>query len=418
MKRVKTIGMLGVALSVIVGCGGNSGDLFGVHDWTRDLFVVGVGYLGFNLLGEQISDLDDRINSLEDELANHSNDTIDVVQIEPKPDIEIITVVGADGENGTDGLDGINCWDLNSNGIDDEDEDTNGDGIFDALDCQGEDGLDGTSGYSGTGSVGPMGPAGADGEDGTLLFNTFVDDFFTVEGGSYAGMPLEAEDLPVVEIYEPAIGYCDNEEVGLVAFRVPIPVTYPGSNSVTMRLFIWRTGEKTDNCMVLRLDAFRSRHGFGNGTYGSSRFITLDDPIDPDPTGALLVVDLPLNNEGDDGLCFPNNLEQGDLLAFELSDVTGFSDGGCFTIIGVEMYESEETQVTIHATIAKSFEEIECSPIVDCDVVEEVPEGKAILCHVPPGNEGNAHTIMVSENAVERHLLHGDTEGPCFGDCE
>jgi len=45
------------------------------------------------------------------------------------------------GDDGHDGDDGISCWDLNGNGVADLDtEDTNGDGVVDALDCQGEPG--------------------------------------------------------------------------------------------------------------------------------------------------------------------------------------------------------------------------------------------------------------------------------------
>jgi hypothetical protein len=39
--------------------------------------------------------------------------------------------------------------------------------------------------------------------------------------------------------------------------------------------------------------------------------------------------------------------------------------------------------------------------------------GKVDICHIPPGNPANAHTINVSENAVPAHLAHGDTLGPC-----
>jgi LPXTG-motif cell wall-anchored protein len=38
---------------------------------------------------------------------------------------------------------------------------------------------------------------------------------------------------------------------------------------------------------------------------------------------------------------------------------------------------------------------------------------KVVICHIPPGNPDNAHTIVVSENAVPAHLAHGDTLGPC-----
>jgi len=43
---------------------------------------------------------------------------------------------GAAGTDGTDGADGISCWDINQNGVGDlPDEDQNGDGVVDTLDC-------------------------------------------------------------------------------------------------------------------------------------------------------------------------------------------------------------------------------------------------------------------------------------------
>ena len=39
---------------------------------------------------------------------------------------------------------------------------------------------------------------------------------------------------------------------------------------------------------------------------------------------------------------------------------------------------------------------------------------KVLICHYPPGNPGNAHTISISKNAVSTHKTHhGDTDGPC-----
>jgi hypothetical protein len=35
------------------------------------------------------------------------------------------------------------------------------------------------------------------------------------------------------------------------------------------------------------------------------------------------------------------------------------------------------------------------------------------VCHVPPGNPDNAHTISVSAKALPAHLAHGDQEGEC-----
>ena len=38
---------------------------------------------------------------------------------------------------------------------------------------------------------------------------------------------------------------------------------------------------------------------------------------------------------------------------------------------------------------------------------------KVALCHRPPGNPKNAHTISVGEPATAAHLRHGDQLGPC-----
>lgn len=49
---------------------------------------------------------------------------------------------------------------------------------------------------------------------------------------------------------------------------------------------------------------------------------------------------------------------------------------------------------------------------------------KVALCHVPPGNPANAHTIVIGEPAVSHHLANhsGDHLGPCTcedrGDCD
>ena len=40
-------------------------------------------------------------------------------------------------------------------------------------------------------------------------------------------------------------------------------------------------------------------------------------------------------------------------------------------------------------------------------------ESQVTICHIPPGNPGNAHTITVGASAVPAHLAHGDTLGPC-----
>ena len=39
--------------------------------------------------------------------------------------------------------------------------------------------------------------------------------------------------------------------------------------------------------------------------------------------------------------------------------------------------------------------------------------GKVTICHIPPGNIENAHTIIVGKPALRTHLSHNDIEGSC-----
>ena len=45
------------------------------------------------------------------------------------------------------------------------------------------------------------------------------------------------------------------------------------------------------------------------------------------------------------------------------------------------------------------------------------PAPQVQICHMPPGNPDDFHTITVSENALAAHLAHGDIGGACNGVC-
>jgi len=38
---------------------------------------------------------------------------------------------------------------------------------------------------------------------------------------------------------------------------------------------------------------------------------------------------------------------------------------------------------------------------------------KVTICHIPPDNPDNAHTLTIDESALDDHLAHNDTIGPC-----
>ncbi|GAF75988.1 unnamed protein product, partial [marine sediment metagenome] len=132
------------------------------------------------------------------------------------------------------GTDGISCWDFNGNRVNDPEEDINGDGVFDALDCQGPPGLDGLDG-----PIGPAAPIAPVSGDEPEFFDIFIDDFFAAEATSIG-------DLPVGSAYisEPVLGAespIARPFVETVAFRFPIPDGFTAENDVTMRIFFYRT---------------------------------------------------------------------------------------------------------------------------------------------------------------------------------
>ncbi len=74
---------------------------------------------------------------------------------------------GPQGPPGSGGSgDGLNCWDLNGDQIADTSEDINSDGLWNAADCQGEPGPGGPIGPPGI--EGPLGPAGEMGPEGPI----------------------------------------------------------------------------------------------------------------------------------------------------------------------------------------------------------------------------------------------------------
>jgi hypothetical protein len=73
---------------------------------------------------------------------------------------------------------------------------------------------------------------------------------------------------------------------------------------------------------------------------------------------------------------------------------------------------SSDSAATVEAAAAQV-----CVPgQPDPHVCDPAQTDKTTICHIPPGNPANAHTLCVGTPAVDAHLAHGDRLGSCCDD--
>ncbi len=142
-------------------------------------------------------------------------------------------------------------------------------------------------------------------------------------------------------------------------------------------------------------------HFEGNGTWTNRNLTELVIEIvrniscDCPPTKPCICVDRPCNNS-DDAICFIFRDQE-----------TG-APSGVFETLCI----ANETEREILLSQGHLEGGCECSELCPTRPPPSEPE-KVTLCHIPPGNPSNAHTIAVGAAAVPAHLAHGDTLGPC-----
>ncbi len=93
-------------------------------------------------------------------------------------------------------------------------------------------------------------------------------------------------------------------------------------------------------------------------------------------------------------------------------------EAGTYTVTKLPLEDfSPTTPTTIRVTLVETDRGVDRFLEVDFGCVErDADEGDdedVCLCHKPPGNPSNAHTICVGAPAVRVHLMHGDSLGPC-----
>jgi len=143
----------------------------------------------------------------------------------------------------------------------------------------------------------------------------------------------------------------------------------------------------------------------GNQTVMQFEKVTLDGSSSTDPDG--------------DTISFHWNQTEGPPVA--LSDDTAVNPMFNATLHGVLKFiltvvdTSNETDVAdVYITVQKKTDETDNGNPDNGNPDNDKDQNKVTICHIPPGNSNNAHTITVGEPAVLTHMTkHGDTLGPC-----
>lgn len=73
----------------------------------------------------------------------------------------------------------------------------------------------------------------------------------------------------------------------------------------------------------------------------------------------------------------------------------------------------DQTDLALHSAMCAAVHAGKAHPNA-CDPQDTK---KTTVCHIPPGNPANAHTICVGNPAVPAHLAHGDHLGVCVATC-
>lgn len=97
--------------------------------------------------------------------------------------------------------------------------------------------------------------------------------------------------------------------------------------------------------------------------------------------------------------------------AFQVVAASGGTAGTMSIAASTSAYNTGTTQVNVTGSgdvLLLSFGNPTCGTPTTA-----APSGKALVCHIPPGNPSNAHTLTVGTSAVSAHVAHGDYSGAC-----
>lgn len=378
LNRRNTVARFLVTVPVVLAQGCGSLDFLELEDYQRDLLIAG---LLAAMITHDSATNDDGGGSPGQSLAESGWDCwdlnangVDDLDEDVNGDgvLDVNDCRGSRGPAGASATAGLDCWDLNGNGLGDPNEDVNGDGMVGVDDCNGPAGPPGPDG-----AIGRPGRRGSPGEDGQSLFHLMIDDFFT--GAEPGRVELKAAARNVQDA-PPGAGLSTPSH-DAIGFRAVIPASYDAGNDVLMRLHLYWSGPPDADFVTFTLDARRLRNGKVMEPYdhqtpaspgecqaapntpgcgrrwmtvnvqGPSRSRSAEGLND---NGKLVILDLPVNTSP--GLGYPNDLAAADFLAFELGTLD--PDNAVYELLAVELLELRPgTAALSGATVLSSRDE-------------------------------------------------------------
>jgi hypothetical protein len=139
-----------------------------------------------------------------------------------------------------------------------------------------------------------------------------------------------------------------------------------------------------------------------DGTWLATRIELLEEELEP---GCLSITAVVVN-AGDGQIILGNwpTIELDESIEIE-GEIT---DG---SVIVINVCVADDGTITIISII------VIYQPVVTPEPPPPPPVeeggGKVTVCHHPPGNPNARHTITIGRSALQSHLGHGDTMGPC-----
>lgn len=195
--------------------------------------------------------------------------------------------------------------------------------------------------------------------------------------------------IPIEVDLGPDIDLCAGESVTLDAGN-------PGYE------FLWSTGATSQTITVDTEGEYSVQVSYLGNTESDTVYVSVNP--------------LPVADAGDDAMIYigypPLNTQlnaSGGVL-YSWSPTDGLDDPNIANPIA---QPAATTTYTVTVTDANGCVDTDEVTVVVNDVRCGKKGDKVLVCHIPPGNPENAHTICISENAVPAHLEHGDYLGEC-----